>query len=108
MSENVSELIEKARLGVDPHRVMGHVEEMAFALGYEAALSAQPHVACEWELSRDAEPPIGTWAKDKWGGSTLRGEGGWGLPGFFQFGAWGAMWDARGPYVKCGPWGVDL
>ena len=58
-------------------------------------------------LTRNTEPPVGTWAKDKFGGSVRRYPDGWSTPGFAPTGVWVEMWDARGPYVKCGPWGTD-
>lgn len=51
------------------------------------------------------EPPVGTWMRDKYGALSLRQGDGWGLPGFWPFGKWEAMWEARGPYVECEPWG---
>lgn len=55
------------------------------------------------------EPPIGTWVKDRFGGTSKRqADGGWGQPGMMPFGKWDAMWEARGPLVICGPWGADL
>lgn len=58
------------------------------------------------------EPPVGTWMKDRFGGTTQRrvyqGHDGWGQPGVWNFGVWESMWAARGPYVECGPWGADL
>ena len=61
------------------------------------------------ELSRENEPPVGTWVKDRHGASHRRGaSGGWGEPGFMDTGRWLDMWDARGPMVECGPWGREL
>lgn len=54
------------------------------------------------------EPPVGTWMKDRFGGVTQRQKDGWGAPGVMPFGRWEGMWDARGPYVECGPWGAEL
>lgn len=54
------------------------------------------------------EPTTGTWMKDRHGGTTMRQKGGWGQPGFYPSGKWEAMWQARGPYVECGPWGAEL
>lgn len=54
------------------------------------------------------EPPVGTWVKDKHGGTSLRYAEGWGQPGTMPFGRWEAMWEARGPLVECGPWGREL
>ncbi len=60
-------------------------------------------------LSREQEPPIGTWVKDRHGGTTMRHENGrWAPPGSEPFAIWEAMWDARGPLVECGPWGRAL
>jgi hypothetical protein len=59
------------------------------------------------------EPPLGTWMRDRHGGTCVRfidtdGNDGWGQgPGFYACGKWEAMWHARGPYVECGPHGVD-
>jgi len=56
-----------------------------------------------------AEPPVGTWMRDRFGGVTRRhASGGWAPPGCEPFGRWDAMWEARGPYVECGPWGAEL
>lgn len=57
------------------------------------------------------EPPLGSWVKDKHGATSMRridadGNDGWGQPGFYSYGKWSAMWEARGPYVLCGPWGA--
>lgn len=60
------------------------------------------------ELSRENEPPVGTWVKDRHGATSLRYKEGWGAPGIMPFGVWRAMWDARGPYTICGPWGAPL
>lgn len=54
------------------------------------------------------EPPVGTWVKDRHGGTSLRYAAGWGEPGIMPFGRWEAMWLARGPLVECGPWGAPL
>lgn len=54
------------------------------------------------------EPPVGTWMKDRFGGVTQRQRDGWGAPGVMPFGKWTSMWDARGPYTECGPWGAEL
>jgi hypothetical protein len=53
------------------------------------------------------EPPVGTWMKDRHGGVTFHQEGGWGPPGIMPFGKWEAMWEGRGPYVECPPWGIE-
>lgn len=58
--------------------------------------------------STPPEPPVGTWVRDRHGGLSMRQEGGWGEPGIMPFGKWEAMWEARGPYVVCGPWGAPL
>jgi hypothetical protein len=60
-------------------------------------------------LSRNNEPAIGTWVKDKHGAAHIRIEGGWAPAphGFYPGGQWQAMWDARGPLVECGPYGFD-
>lgn len=56
-----------------------------------------------------AEPPIGTWVKDRHGGVSMHHNGGgWAPKGCMPFGRWEAMWAARGPLVECGPWGADL
>lgn len=54
------------------------------------------------------EPPEDTWVKDRHGAAHHRKGDGWGSPGFYYFGKWEAMWNARGPLVECGPWGQDL
>jgi hypothetical protein len=55
------------------------------------------------------EPPVGTWVKDRHGGTSYhQTPGGWGQPGIMPFGRWEAMWLARGPLEVCGPWGADL
>ena len=68
-------------------------------------------------LSPPPEPPVGTWVKDRHGGTSQRRQWtvengvqrtGWGQPGFEPFGKWRDMWAARGPLVECGPWGEDL
>ncbi|MFE6967215.1 hypothetical protein ACFVAJ_19185 [Agromyces sp. NPDC057679] len=59
-------------------------------------------------ISRSNEPPVGTWVMDRHGAATYRQESGWGEPGFAPLGVWTSMWDARGPYVECGPWGMSL
>ena len=53
------------------------------------------------------EPPVGTWIRDRFGGTSMRQEGGWGQPGVMPFGQWAAMWRARGPLLECGPWGRE-
>lgn len=60
------------------------------------------------------EPPIGTWVKDRHGAVAVRtidseGRDGWAPApsGFYAFGRWTSMWDARGPLVECGPWGEE-
>lgn len=61
------------------------------------------------EIGKYNEPPVGTWVKDRFGATTYRQEGGgWGQPGMMPLARWEAMWDARGPYTVCGPWGVPL
>jgi hypothetical protein len=55
------------------------------------------------------EPPVGTWVRDRFGGTSFHQQGGgWGDPGTMPFGKWEAMWLARGPLVECGPWGRAL
>lgn len=58
------------------------------------------------------EPPIGTWVRDRHGAATKRftldGQTGWAPPGCLPLAKWAPMWEARGPLVKCGPWGADL
>lgn len=54
------------------------------------------------------EPPVGTWMKDRYGAVTYHQTGGWAQPGFMPLGVWPKMWEARGPYVECGPWGAPL
>lgn len=80
----------------------GHVEEIDWEQ-VDAARKAIP-----------PEPPVGTWVKDRFGGTHVRikdsdGNVGWSCSptGFYAFGKWEAMWEARGPLVECGPWGRD-
>lgn len=55
------------------------------------------------------EPPVGTWVKDRHGGTSYRQSGGgWGEPGIMPLGRWEAMWRARGPLIECGPWGREM
>lgn len=61
------------------------------------------------------EPPVGTWVKDRFGGTHVRiedsdGNIGWSASptGFYAFGKWAPMWESRGPLVECGPWGAEL
>ncbi|WP_159601450.1 hypothetical protein [Agromyces humi] len=60
------------------------------------------------QLTRDQEPPVGTWVRDRHDGVTFRQQEGWGAPGTMPFGRWTDMWDARGPLVECSPWGATL
>ena len=55
------------------------------------------------------EPPVGTWMKDRYGAASIRNPDGWApaATGFFGTGRWEGMWQARGPYVPCGPYGKD-
>ena len=54
------------------------------------------------------EPPVGTWVRDRFGGTTMRHpNGGWAPPGFLPAARWEAMWEGRGPLVECGPYGGD-
>lgn len=54
------------------------------------------------------EPPVGTWVRDRFGGTSMRQPGGgWGAPGTMPLGKWEAMWAARGPLVECAPWGRE-
>lgn len=55
-----------------------------------------------------AEPPVGTWVRDRYGALSMRKEAGWAAVGCEPFGLWSAMWQARGPYEICGPWGTPL
>lgn len=71
-----------------------------------ARLNTQIATMTALPLSRDNEPPIGTWVRDRFGGTSMRQGDGWGNPGVMPFGRWQAMWDARGPYEICGPWGA--
>ena len=60
-------------------------------------------------IGKQNEPPVGTWVRDKHGTTSYRQMGGgWGQPGMMPLGRWEAMWDARGPYELCGPWGRAL
>lgn len=68
-----------------------------------------PTCGAAWTGYPPPEPPVGTWVKDRHGGTSYRqAGGGWGQPGVMPFGRWEAMWEARGPLVACGPWGADL
>lgn len=60
------------------------------------------------------EPPLGTWVKDRFGGTHVRivdsdRRDGWAVSpsGFYAFGQWEAMWEGRGPLEVCGPWGAE-
>lgn len=58
------------------------------------------------------EPPLGTWVRDRFGGTAQRridsdGRDGWGGPGLYSCAKWEAMWAARGPLVECAPWGLE-
>lgn len=59
-------------------------------------------------LTREVEPPVGTWVRDRFGGTHLRQGMGWGEPGTLPLAQWDAMWEGRGPLVECGPYGKDL
>jgi hypothetical protein len=54
------------------------------------------------------EPPVGTWVRDRHGGTSQRQREGWAAPGIVPLGRWPDMWKARGPLVPCGPWGAEL
>lgn len=57
------------------------------------------------------EPPVGTWVKDRHGGTHYRVDNGrWAAAptGFYAGGVWADMWTARGPLVVCGPYGGAL
>lgn len=65
--------------------------------------------ALEERQAIPAEPPVGTWVRDRFGGVSHRGKGGgWGEPGLLYLAKWEPMWEARGPLVECGPWGRAL
>lgn len=66
-----------------------------------------PNCGYQIEAVVPAEPPVGTWVKDRFGATHVRQAKGWGSPGTVPFGKWDAMWQARGPLVECGPWGQD-
>lgn len=58
------------------------------------------------------EPPVGTWVKDRRGGTSVRvvssdGRDGWAPAptGFYPAANWESMWKALGPLVECEPWG---
>lgn len=60
------------------------------------------------------EPPVGTWVRDRHGATHVRttdvdGRTGWAAAptGFYAYGEWAAMWQARGPLVECPPWGIE-
>lgn len=66
-------------------------------------------------LPAPAEPPIGTWVRDRHGASHVRitdpdGRTGWAASpsGMYAFGLWPDMWTARGPLAVCGPYGDAL
>ena len=66
---------------------------------------------CGFEPSPSAEPPLGTWVRDRHGGVFQRrfdadGNDGWALPGFASRGVWEEHWEAHGPLIECGPWGA--
>lgn len=59
-------------------------------------------------MNAPAEPPVGTWVIDRWGGTSRRANGGgWGSPGFMSLASWEPMWNARGPLEVCEPWAHD-
>jgi hypothetical protein len=64
---------------------------------------------CGSEKIIPEEPPVGTWVKDRFGGTHYRTKDGWAAAptGFYAGGRWAAMWEARGPLVECAPWGVE-
>lgn len=88
----------------------GKLEGIAY--GLETAAAALEAV---WlrinndEPSRENEPPPDSWVRDRYGTTYHRNpEGvGWGCPGFLYGGVWEQMWDARGPFTLCGPWGLS-
>lgn len=54
-----------------------------------------------------AEPPVGTWVKDRFGSVHVRREAGWApSPQGYPGARWEPMWEARGPLTECTPWGV--
>lgn len=63
-----------------------------------------PEVAA---IGKYSEPPVGSWVRDKYGATSYRQKDGWGQPGMMPYGKWEAMWDARGPYEICKPWGRE-
>lgn len=75
--------------------------------------SAQVHKGCPTckcgdPASIPTEPAVGTWVRDRFGGTSMHHKGGgWAPPGFMPFGKWEAMWIARGPLVECEPWGAE-
>jgi hypothetical protein len=79
--------------------------------------TTQPTVAtstcprCGSHVTIPPEPPVGTWVKDRHGATHYRTENGrWAAAptGFLAGGIWSAMWEARGPLVKCGPYGCSV
>ncbi len=73
----------------------------------EAAWDEGHNTPPETVPSRENEPPVGSWVRDRFGGTSFRQPDGWGEPGVMPFGRWVGMWDARGPYTLCGPWGAE-
>lgn len=62
-----------------------------------------------------AEPPVGTWVRDRFGATHVRIKDadrriGWACSptGYYAFGKWEAMWEGRGPLVECAPWGREV
>lgn len=64
---------------------------------------------CEYDIA-PTEPPVGTWVRDRFGGTHYRRPDGWACAptGFYAFGVWSAMWAARGPLIECGPYGLPM
>ena len=86
--------------------VQGSQYRSGFVDGAEWQASRNGEPAEPSAIGKHNEPPVGSWVRDKHGATSCRQEDGWGQPGMMSFGRWEAMWDARGPYELCGPWGA--
>lgn len=85
------------------------VQQIADALIVKFTLSRKGIESEPILIGKYNEPPVGTWVRDKFGATSCRQSGGgWGQPGIVPLGRWEAMWEARGPYELCGPWGRAL
>jgi hypothetical protein len=61
-------------------------------------------------LEAPEEPPVGTWWKDRWGTAMLHRQDGWTLAphSYAALAEWAALWAARGPLERCGPYGLPF